>query len=1226
MIRPSRALPVALLLLLCVGLFGALTLTGPAWSPASAYTNSTLNCSWSVSADTIAQNITVLRNGAVLVSVNETGTSATLNTSVTIDPANTTKSDIFICRVILDNSTATAQANTSVTILNSPPSTTGSGAGFFYPNGTDVGYFIPLREDQSLVLDMNGTDADGDTLTYQNADEFCVRNSSATGVYTCAPTQAHILNNSAMTVTNITFSVSDGQDVVGRTIVFNITPVNDAPTVTVSNQATPVNVSKNMTFSASDTEGNYPLTLVLSAPAEISNKLTLTPNNANRTSFSIYYDASTPDFNDIGAWNVSVNVTDNSTNITGGNDSVSTLGTFVFNITAVGRRPYFIAVTPNGTISAAQGGFIQINLSANDSDANTTISFSDSTSRFNTSTVKADTNASAAIGQINFTPTNEDVGLYNVTITITDAESLTNTTVLTFNISNVNDAPTVNEISITPTNTPGASNTTNLTAYANSRFTYTVNATDPDSIHGDTLTYADNTTLFAIDTATGLINFTPTDSDVGLHHINVSVVDASGLRANRTLILTINANGAPYFNATVPDLNCTTGATCAAFIGQYAADGDAGDNVSNFTMALNATLSSFSYNATTGVISFTPLKTDVAHYRVNLTIRDLFGAANSTVFTLRINNTPVAPNITRYDLGAQTIVELTPFSYELQATDEDFLVPGTTENVTFTTNLTLTHDITQLATSNTTARATLSFTPPDGAAGNYTIRINATDASGLVHQRNVTFEILPDVPVPNITTITPWGGDNATHDIQVTYANTTDAQFLDSIADVNATENSTILFNVTVNSTRPLTYNWTVNGTQVTTAQNYTRAFGFFASGRYIVRLNVSDDRYGSSAFTWNLTVTDVNRPPVLLSALDTPLTVNGTSTYANYFLIYGGTKFIDPDDDLDSDDQLDGNETNTLTFSANQTCAVATLTITNGTLAITGTDVGGCAVRFIATDTAGRTTASATVNITITDVPQGSTTTVTTTSSGGGGGSANPIYLPISRDRETPKAFSLIAPRLVTIYENDSLEIPIIVNNTWKDDLKFIRLHAESNVSGVTTTLSSDLIEVLPKNGSEELTLTVSGYRLGENYEVRVVANISEPAYEDSALILLNSLQRSQDGDDVDVKVTFANDLLSEHPECQELNEVLDQAKERLHQNRVADAEQLVDAVISGCKYLVSTQLRIEEKPGRIDPIISFDDLSVRVILWSALAFVLVCCVALIAYYHYTKTPEEDI
>ena len=1221
----TRAKTAALVIiaLLSVAVY-ALTLTGPSWSPASAFTNNTLNCSWSSSADTIAQNITVLRNGALYNSTYENASLVNLSAFTLVHPDNTTKGDTFLCSVTLYNGTATTQANASLAILNSPPTTEGSSAGIFYENGTDVGYTIAILEDQALVIDVNATDADNDTLTYQNADEFCVRNSSSTGVYTCTPAQSDLTSDTAVTLTNITFTVTDGQNVGGRTITFNITPVNDAPTVTVTNQSTPVNQSKNVTFSASDTESDYPLTLQLIAPGEISDKLTLTPLNANGTSFSVYYDAATPDYNDVGAWNVSVHATDNSTNITGGNDSLSALGTFILNITAVGRKPYFLAITPNGTYAASQGQLIQINITANDSDVNSTITFSDDTTRFAISTVKSDTNASAAIGQINFTPANDDVGEYSVTVTITDQESLTNTTVLAFNVTNVNDAPTVNEISDNATNTAGATNASNLTGYANARFTYTVNATDPDTIHGDSLAYSDNTTLFAINATTGLINFTPTDAQVGIHNVNVSVTDESGLNASRTLVINISPNSPPYFNATVPGLNCTTGSSCTAFIGQYATDPDAGDNVSNFTMTLNTTLGTFSYNATTGLINFTPAKEDIGHYRVNVTIADTFGSTNSSAFTLQVNNTPVAPNLTRYNLSTETIVETHAVSYELRATDDDFLAAGADENVTFTTNLSISHTITPLSTQNITARATLAFTPSDGSAGNVTIHINATDAYGLVSQRNVTFEILDDIPPPNITQITPWGTDNATHDIQTTYANTTDSQFQDGIADVNATENSTVLFNVTVNDTRPVTYNWTVNGTQVATDQNYTRAFGFFDSGRYIVVVNVSNDRLESARFTWNVTVRNVNRAPLLITNLTTPLSVNGTATYTDYFLLGNGTKFIDPDDDLDSDNQIDGNESNALTFAANQTCAVATLGVSGANLVVTGASVGSCIVAFTATDAAGLNITSAAVNVTIIDVPEDTTTTTTTSS--GGGGSSSSTFIPISRDRETPKAFSLIAPKLVTIYSNDSLEIPVVVNNTWKEELKFVRLFVEANVTGVTATLSSDLIETLPVNGSVETTLTVSGYRLGENYEIRVAANVSDPQYEDSALILLNSLQRSSEGEEVDVKVTFANDLLSEHPECQELNEVLDQAKERLRQNRVEDAGQLVDAVINGCRYLVSTKQRIEERPGRINPIINLGDLSTRTILWSALAFALVVSIATVAYYHYTRTPEDDI
>jgi hypothetical protein len=355
-------------------------------------------------------------------------------------------------------------------------------------------------------------------------------------------------------------------------------------------------------------------------------------------------------------------------------------------------------------------------------------------------------------------------------------------------------------------------------------------------------------------------------------------------------------------------------------------------------------------------------------------------------------------------------------------------------------------------------------------------------------------------------------------------------------------------------------------------------------------------------------------------------LSINGTASYSDYFILGNGTRFIDPDDDLDSSNTINGAEANTLTFAANQTCAVATISVTDGSLTVQGTTEGTCIVGFTATDTGGLTRTSAAVNITVVDVPEGAPETSTTTSSGGGGGSSSPTYIPISRDRETPKAFDLIAPNLITLYENDTIEIPITINNTWRSKLDFISITATTNATGVTTTLSSDLIESLDINSSQDITLTVTGYRLGENYEVLVTANVSKPEYGDSALILLNSLQSSSDGDEVDVKVTFANDLLSEHPECQELNEVLDQAKERLAQNRVTEAGQLVDAVISGCRYLVSTKERIEEKPGRIDPIISFDDLSVRTILWSALAFVMLLSIALIAYYHYTRRPEDDI
>lgn len=1226
-----RSLPAVLLLLLLAVSIGALTLSTPAWLPAAPYTNNTLNCSWEFSADTVAQNITILRNGVVFNSTYQNASTATLDTSALIPPANTTKGDVWTCRIMATNGTASSTKEVNVTILNSPPVTEGSPAGIFNASGTDVGYLIQIPEDSVLVIDVNATDGDNDTITYLQAEEFCSRTSSSAGTYNCSPTQDDLSGNQP-TQYNITFTASDGQNVGGRTIVFNVTPVNDAPALSLANQTVAVNATLNYTFSASDVESSYPLTYQLifnASNSDIQDRISLARLNADGTSMSLVYSGTGPDFSDVGYWPLFINVTDNSTGLQGQNDSQHAVYLMYLNITSVGRRPYFASITPTGPYNLSQGEAIQINISANDPDANSTLSFTDDTARFAVVTTNAHTNTTNATAQVNFTPTNDDVGVYNVTITVTDLEGLTNTTILQFNVSNINDAPTVHERSFSAANTQGNTNASNLSAYANAQFTYDVNATDPDAAYGDTLTYGDNTSLFDINSSTGRIQFTPTNAQTGTYHVNISAVDGSGAHANRTLVLVINTNSPPRFNVTpLPQLNCTTGAACSFALAGVTVDPDAGDSVASYSVSfIGSSIGSFGYNATSGLINFTVTKYDVGNYTVNITINDTFGATNSSLMNISINNTPVAPVLTRYNFSDETIVETHPFTYELRATDDDYLVSSAAEAVNFTTNLSISHSITPLATSNITARATLSFTPEEGDEGNHTVQINATDAFGLVSTQVITFEIHADVPPPNITNITPWG-QGATYDIQTTYASTADSQFSGNIARVNMTENVTVLFNVTVNDTRPVTYNWSVNGTAVTSAANYTRAFNFTSSGEYLVRVNVSNDRLEHTVWTWNVTVRNVNRGPQLINALPNRTSVNTTETTTNYFVGGSSTvRFYDPDDDLNGNGYLDGNETNTMTFSTASSCSYATIGVSGTDLVITPTDIGSCEVRFNATDAGGLSVASDLVLINVTDVPEGDTEDETVTSSGGGGGSSSTsTYIPITNDRETPRAFRLIAPRLVTVYSNESIVIPITVNNTWHTPLRFLRLVAETNATGVSTEFDVDLFEEIPVNESRDVTLTVANYRLGSNYEVRVLGNVTDPSYQDEALILLNSIESATDGDQVRVKVTFANDLLSEHPECQELSEILDEAQELLSRNDVAQAARLVDGVINGCKYLVSTQQADQERPTRLNPIINIDSMPMETVLWSVLAFVVLLSTALLALYHYTHKPEDDI
>lgn len=86
----------------------------------------------------------------------------------------------------------------------------------------------------------------------------------------------------------------------------------------------------------------------------------------------------------------------------------------------------------------------------------------------------------------------------------------------------------------------------------NLNFTYQVNATDND---GNAITYADNTSLFVINSTSGLINFTPTIGQRGNHSITITVTDNASdcpRSTNASFILEI-INWAPVLNMNIPN-------------------------------------------------------------------------------------------------------------------------------------------------------------------------------------------------------------------------------------------------------------------------------------------------------------------------------------------------------------------------------------------------------------------------------------------------------------------------------------------------------------------------------------------------------------------------------------------------------------------------------------------------------------------------------------------------
>ncbi|MBS3172347.1 hypothetical protein J4438_02085 [Candidatus Woesearchaeota archaeon] len=88
-----------------------------------------------------------------------------------------------------------------------------------------------------------------------------------------------------------------------------------------------------------------------------------------------------------------------------------------------------------------------------------------------------------------------------------------------------------------PTNhAPVIQNIEDKRARCNVKFTYSVTATDQDN---DLITFSDNTNLFNINSATGLISFTPSCSDRGDYNIIITATDSKGAKTTETFNLEI---------------------------------------------------------------------------------------------------------------------------------------------------------------------------------------------------------------------------------------------------------------------------------------------------------------------------------------------------------------------------------------------------------------------------------------------------------------------------------------------------------------------------------------------------------------------------------------------------------------------------------------------------------------------------------------------------------------
>jgi hypothetical protein len=138
--------------------------------------------------------------------------------------------------------------------------------------------------------------------------------------------------------------------------------------------------------------------------------------------------------------------------------------------------------------------------------------------------------AIAPNGTVDFTPGNGDVGVHRLNVTVLDAAGRSASVWWDVSVENVNQLPVVEQLP-DQTWTEGVPVLVQVVAH--------------DLDMGDTITFLDSTSMFTIDPATGLINFTPRQADVGPHVVTVRVVDSTGAEARMVFATTVVAVNDP---------------------------------------------------------------------------------------------------------------------------------------------------------------------------------------------------------------------------------------------------------------------------------------------------------------------------------------------------------------------------------------------------------------------------------------------------------------------------------------------------------------------------------------------------------------------------------------------------------------------------------------------------------------------------------------------------------
>ncbi len=1044
----------------------------------------------------------------------------------------------------------------------------------------------------------------------------------------------------------INFTAWDGYDnATSNNVVLNVTDVEDAPVIeNISDQVAyayaPFSLQVNASDPDNDTLTYYDNTTMFDINPS-TGLISFTPNQSN-----------------VGNYSIMINVTDDANNV------FTTFDLTIYNNSVPG-----IDLITDQVVE--ESSLFQITVNGSDSDADNL------TFQTNYSAMINPVWSNATSATFSFTPYQYNVGNHSIKVTVLDEHGASNFTIFNLSVTDINNPPVLDSIP------------TPQIVKINKSFTMQLNASDAD---GDELNFTHNASPVDFPNfymnSSGFINFTANASDEGNHSLNITVWDVTAVpkQDSQIVLYIVTYNRPPIIDA----VGMQNGTEDDLFTLQINATDPDNDPIVFYT---NSTIFNIS---TGGLINFTPNGSHVGLHNISVNVSDGDGGWGNITFLLNISDKNDAPyfdppleNLSIWN----NIYEDSLIEIYVNATDEE------NDDLTFTRtflNGSTIFNITKIGTN----QALINFTPTQADVGyNYSVNITVSDGINTTWVV-INFSVYNVNDAPNITRVYPYGTPLSNYTV-FGWAN---HSYFPNGSWINASENMSIFFNHS--STDPdnasLIYIWYFNGNIVNNQSYWNYSLNFSSNGTHNVTLVVSDGNLSDSMY-WNLSVSNVNRPPVFGKKIHddyadfsggsfyrTNVTSDGRIELSENSSYYPNGLYNSSVINLDMDDGFNYSTISWSAYVPNGTSAdIKTRTSTDGlswsswssAINITGNgnvefpslsyryvqyminlstsntsitpyissitinyvvsnkslaenqdvnygawidlddffydpdgdslnfsvggesnidviiqnttnfvglfpvSVGTDTITFSAIDSNGDNITSNSFLIIVTEATG---TGLQETSSSGG--TSVVIRTKVKEEeKEVEKIINLdiIVPEALTTYRNSTIVSPIRLRNTGKEVLENINLSASSNNTGLTMEFTKSFFKSLGVNEEEKTNLVITSPEFLGNYEIVVTASVQNPEFEDSAKIILNTLEKGElNKTQLYTKITFTEDLLLANPECLELMELLKEAEKAVNESRFVDANDQIEKAIRGCRYLIAAKETFLEEPSPIERI----------------------------------------